>query len=181
MAERGHTQRTSPVTQPVRGWHEVMHARVHVALLGNDVENACGHLHNAERMLEATVRRPRVDEVGESKLMNVSQPLKRRGVDDPSFVRTQTNEDVDWITYLMKMLCHIPFPSITSSVLGDTSLTGSPALKIIRSGATHLPRLITCRQQHHRRLYRTYFLLYHIEHARRRPTHGALPPEVEAS
>jgi ferritin-like metal-binding protein YciE len=40
------------------------------------IEDSSGQIHDAETVLEALVRRRRVDKPGESELVNVTEPLK---------------------------------------------------------------------------------------------------------
>lgn len=54
-------------------------------------------------MLEPSVRRPWVDEVGKRELVYLSEALKWARVDDPSLVRPHRNEGVDGITEFVRV------------------------------------------------------------------------------
>ena len=57
--------------------------------LAHDGERAAGQVIDAERVVEAGVRRARVHEVRVPQLLDVAQPLERRGIDDPHRDRVQ--------------------------------------------------------------------------------------------
>jgi hypothetical protein len=107
MAQGGHSQRFSPLDQLIPVRKDASHTVVATVIAGNYVEYPAGQFHHAQRMLESPMRCPRIHQEGECKLMNVPQTLKRRGVNNPPFIIVETNEDVNGITYLMDMLCHI--------------------------------------------------------------------------
>jgi hypothetical protein len=46
----------------------------------------------------------RIDQIGQSKLVNISEPLKRRRIEHLTLVGIKTDEDMDWITYFMYTL-----------------------------------------------------------------------------
>jgi hypothetical protein len=63
-------------------------------------------VHHAERVLEAFVRSARIDLVGEGELVDASQALERRGVDDHPLVAVEVDEIVQGVADLVPFLGH---------------------------------------------------------------------------
>lgn len=72
----------------------------------NHLKYAPREFHNTQRMLEPLVRCPRVQKIRKGELGNVSETLKRPGVEHLLFIPIQVDEDVDWVSNLMKNLRH---------------------------------------------------------------------------
>lgn len=77
-----------------------------IALVGDDVEDAPGQLHDAEGMLEAAMCRSGIDEVGERELVNVPKTLERSGVDGRNLVGGDADEVVNRVPDLVLVLGH---------------------------------------------------------------------------
>lgn len=72
--------------------------------VGDDVEDARGQMHGAERMFESSVARPRIDQVSESELTDPPQALHRPGVQYFPLVRTDLDEIVDGVSNFVCVL-----------------------------------------------------------------------------
>ena len=70
-------------------------------------------------MLEAVVRSSRIHKVLPSQLLDVSQPLKLRGVDNLDQYGVQHNVTMDWVTEHFLQVCN---QSLEGSILVQTSL-----------------------------------------------------------
>src|SRR5712692_3151497 len=68
-------------------------------------------------MLESTMRRAGVDQVCQSKLVDVPETLERRRIDDLALVRADGDEVVNRITEFVRVLRH----------RGETMLTAAPS------------------------------------------------------
>jgi hypothetical protein len=66
----------------------------------DNVVDSARNLHYTQTMLEPSVRSTWVHQVCQSELMNIPQPLERTGTNDLFFVRSEPDENMDWIPYL---------------------------------------------------------------------------------
>src|SRR5208282_144253 len=101
------------ITQVGQGVSELV---LHVERTCDDVEDSAGQFHDSKGMLEALVRRRGVEQVRQSELMDVAQPLKRPGIDDRTLIRVQADENMNGITYLMDMLAHATNPWFRAAI-----------------------------------------------------------------
>jgi len=75
-----------------------------VLIAGDDIEDARGQFHDADRVLEPPMRRTGIDHVRHGQLVDVAQSLQIGGVEQRSLGTAQTNEYVDRVTDFMKHL-----------------------------------------------------------------------------
>jgi hypothetical protein len=104
VAQGAHPDDGSPVLELVVGLEKLTDFVVAVVVLDEHVEDATGEVHDAEAVLEAPVSGAGVDEIRESELMDVSQTLKRPGIDDPSLIGRDPDEGVDRVADLVLVL-----------------------------------------------------------------------------
>lgn len=109
MTQRRHAKDASPVVELLARCSEAFPNLIgQVCASGDDVEHPGREFHDAERVLESTMRGARIDEVGERQLMDVPQTLERSGVEDLSLGAIQAHEDVNRIPDLVYVLRHGP-------------------------------------------------------------------------
>ena len=105
VKERAKPNDLSPCNERLAVGEDV-DGRVPAVLVRDDVEHPAGQLHDAERVLEPTVRRAWVDEISERELVNVPKALKRPGVDRCDLIGCDSDEVVNRIADLVLMLRH---------------------------------------------------------------------------
>jgi hypothetical protein len=73
----------------------------------NDVIDTTGQIHDAERVFKSPVCSRGINEVGQRKLVDVTEPLKGPRVDDFPFLRIQLDEPVDWVPNFVDSIRHV--------------------------------------------------------------------------
>jgi hypothetical protein len=107
VAERGHPPGPAPVVEfKSAGFgDEVANAVVKQAFLaGDNIVHAAGQFHHAQAVLETPVRRTRLNEIRQRKLMDVAQPLKGPRINDLALLGIHGDEDVDRVTDFVAVL-----------------------------------------------------------------------------
>ena len=104
-----HSQDPAPISQLVSS---IKWAQKATNLIGyfsgicDNIEDPAREFRNTERVLESFVGRPRINEVRQSQLVDMTQPLERARVQDFTFVAVQADEYMNGVPDLMNVLRH---------------------------------------------------------------------------
>ena len=144
MTQSRHAEDSTPIPKQITNGDFSAYPVDQIFMGSDDAKHSLSQFHHAKGMLKPSMGRSRIDEMGQSKLVDMPQTLKCPRIKDLPLFSIQAGEDMNGITDFVDIFCHLglpdsksslplPFPTSypTEGTWADTALPSSPSLQSV--------------------------------------------------
>ncbi|GAG41424.1 unnamed protein product [marine sediment metagenome] len=107
MTQSRHAEDSTPICKRIANGDCFAYPGVQILIRSDDAKHSVSKFHHTKRMLEASMGRTRIDQVGQSKLVDMPQTLKCPRIKDLPLFRIHAGEDMNGIADFVDVLCHL--------------------------------------------------------------------------
>ena len=98
MTQGRHAKDATPIRELIYRGDYLACSVVQIFVVSDDTKHSLSQFHHAKGMLKPSMGRSRIDEMGQTKLMDMPQTLKCPRIKDLPLVSIQAGEDMNGIT-----------------------------------------------------------------------------------
>lgn len=110
VTQSRHAENSTPIRKLIVSGDYTTYLAIQIPVGSDDVKYSLSKFHHTERMLEPSMRCTWIDQMGQGKLMDMPQTLKRPRIKDLPLVGIQAGENMNRITNFMDVLGHLDSP-----------------------------------------------------------------------